>query len=166
VGLIAVDGYINLDRIDAGLLKSIAQKRHIKILGHVPMNAPFIDRFTEGGIYKDFGEIGAEIARYDFARDCNFNRVAACLFTGERLQEPSSDIKVLNAPCVEDEVRQAAKAIKSLLYEGKTIPENIVVVANDSEGCGEYISRIFDEMALPKRCSMWQPPGRKGIFAL
>lgn len=148
VELIAVDGYINLDRIDAELLKSIVESRHIKVIGHVPMNTPFIDRFIEGEVYKDFEEIGAEIVMYDFARDCKFKRAAACLFTGDRLPAPAKGIKVLNAPCLEDEVRQAAKLIKSLLYEKKTIPENIAVITGDSGDYREYIARIFEEMNL------------------
>lgn len=149
VELIAVDGYINLDRIDVKLLESIVQNRYIKVIGHVPMNTPFIDSFIEGEIYKDFAKIGAEIVKYDFSREGYFKKLAACLFTGERLKEPPSGIRVLNAPCISEEIRQAAKIIKSLLFEGKTNLENIAVIIGDAEGYRDYIAQIFEEMNLP-----------------
>lgn len=148
VELIAVDGYINLDRIDVKLLKSIVQNRHIKVAGHIPMNTPIIDRFVEDGIYKDFAEIGAEIVKYDFAPESSFKKLAAHLFTGERLEEPPGGIRILNAPCLLDEVKQAAKIIKSLLYEGKTNPEDIAVITGDTGGYRDCIVHVFEEMGL------------------
>ncbi|MGI6114384.1 MAG: PD-(D/E)XK nuclease family protein, partial [Mahellales bacterium] len=61
IGAIIIDGFINVDRVDMGIIKSLKDNGNMDIICNIPFSTPFIDAFLSKNIVKDFKEAGFKI---------------------------------------------------------------------------------------------------------
>ncbi|SEF60704.1 ATP-dependent helicase/DNAse subunit B [Caloramator fervidus] len=147
VELIVLDGYLDIFKNEEALLKSIKNcYNNINFIGNIPLRTDFIDLFIEKEILRVYKDLKVEI--YEENKTGDFKLLAKKLFTFERL-EKDLNLKIINAPCIEDEVRQAARIIKDIIMNDETELDKIALIVNDLESYQSYILDIFNEYEIP-----------------
>ncbi|GFR34214.1 UvrD-helicase domain-containing protein [Thermobrachium celere] len=118
VSLFIIDGYIDIFNSEKKLLEVIKnQFPNIEFIYHLPINIPYVVDFAKREALGFVQNIGFEINYSDFL-NTKYRRLAEVLFNDNTLNE-GIDVKILDAPCIEDEVRQVAANIKEIYKEKK-----------------------------------------------
>lgn len=161
VELFIVDGYINIDTINKVLFEEIL-KIYPNI--HYIFNIPYKNNNNQGFIEKEminwldsmnFEKVENNLQRVDVENDLML--LSENLFSQNiRVIDTSNSIRILNAPCIENELRQVARVIKNKFLNNETIPEKIAVFANNIQEYEEYIEDIFCEFGIPAGISFKQ----------
>lgn len=157
VGIFIIDGYIYIDPIDIELIKNVVYKNNsIRYICSIPFKAEISEDFIKREIIDNFNKLEFEII------DKNFNKVfiskgieevSLNLFNNDNKSiEKIDDIRIINAPCIEDEVRQVSKIVKELVVNNSIQPFNIALVTNSRDEYEGAILDVFDEMGIPVNC--------------
>ncbi|OOM78808.1 PD-(D/E)XK nuclease family protein [Clostridium sp. BL-8] len=149
-----IDGFINIDPINVSLIKTIMESfSEINLRCSVPFRTDSTEAFLEENIVKDLLGLGfiekEQISTSELLIDPSIRVLSQGLFnlSTERISKGES-IAILNAPCIEDEVRQTAREIKKLVMEEKESLENIAIVVNDAEQYEDYMIEVFKELGI------------------
>ena len=80
------------------------------------------------------------------------------------------NIRILNSPCIEHEVREAARIIKKKIIMGETNPDRVAIYIKNPVMYMDTIRDVFDEMGIPVRMNegemMFSVPIVKDILSL
>lgn len=147
MGLMVVDGFIDIDPINRELLRNIADAfPQAEYICNVPFDAPSAREFVKEHIIADLSSMGFSLKEADSGLPTSqleylfsVNPPKCC---------DASHICINNHPCVEDEVRGTARRIKQLLMSGEK-PERMAVVITSDTDYRDILPDIFDEMGLP-----------------
>ncbi|MCX7843731.1 MAG: PD-(D/E)XK nuclease family protein [Clostridia bacterium] len=156
IGLFAIDGFINIDPVNMLLVKNVtAAFENIDFYANIPFKTGSNDEFISIEVLKDLKGAGFELQNASFQMEpANENIVKAAqnLFSNNVcLKDQASGITVMNAPCIEDEIRQAGRIIKRKLVEGETEPEKIAVYIKNLDKYAPAIKTVFGEYGIPVR---------------
>jgi ATP-dependent helicase/nuclease subunit B len=162
-GLLVVDGYINIDPVSRALLQAVVRAYPaLPMVASIPFRSEQSEPFLAGEILHDLGSLGfaaagnAAAASRDNGND--LQRLAQDLFAADSTKmNRCTGLSIGGAPSREDEVRQAARQIKQLLYEGGETPREIAVVLSRF---GEYqadVLRVCKEMGIPVNLGWHEP---------
>ncbi|NLL05413.1 MAG: hypothetical protein GX270_06410 [Clostridiaceae bacterium] len=155
IEVLAVDGFINIDPINKELLVQVL--RHypdIRFIASIPFKNHIVDEFVLSEVVKDFIEMGfmedkAYAGGYEVVEK-KLLSVGANLFSQvSEIIDEAGNIKILNAPSVENEVRQVARLIKKMLISGQGKVEDFALYVNDMELYQDCMLKIFNEYGLP-----------------
>ncbi|KRQ87140.1 ATP-dependent helicase/deoxyribonuclease subunit B [Caloramator mitchellensis] len=150
VELFVLDGYVDIFENEKALLRAIKESNpFIEFLLHVPLRTKIINDFIKDEILKLESELEFKIVDVDYFEDTQFKRLAQQLFSFDRLNSKVNGINIFNAPCIEDEVRQAAKNIKRISLNEKIDLDKIAIVVSNLEEYEDYILDVFNEFDLP-----------------
>ncbi len=174
-GIMVVDGFINIDPVNVSLLKNIsAHHGHMDFFANIPYKNANNDDFIKNEVLKDLME-------QDFVLDENdkvlLNAEPALKMLAENLYSSRKvftadpqNIRILNSPCIEHEVREAARIIKKKIIMGQTVPERVAIYIKNPVTYVETIRDVFDEMGIPVRMNegemMFSVPIVKDILSL
>jgi len=153
IDAIFLDGYLDIFKNEEMLLKEIKKNYpSIEFYGKIPLKTNTIESFIKDEILRVYKEIGANVY-YNDAQN-KFTKLAKSLFTFEKTNIEIDSFKLINAPCIEDEIRQVAKMIKDILLNEKVDLDKIALITNDMEDYEDYIIEIFDEYEIPVMLSV------------
>ncbi|AFK87524.1 MULTISPECIES: PD-(D/E)XK nuclease family protein [Thermoanaerobacterium] len=156
IGIVVVDGFINLDGVNMQLLKKMALNSDHDIYVNIPFKNEHNEIFIKNGIVKDLLDIGFRLNEImeteENADGSNAEKVSKYLYSGkEIIKSVDGTIMMLNSPSIEHEVRETARLIKKKIVFEKVKPENIAVFVKNIDDYRESIIDIFDEMGIPLR---------------
>lgn len=143
VSIFVVDGYLDIFKCEEALLKKIKERYKMEYIYHIPLNVPYVSSFAEGEILKFVRENGFEIVNDDFVEDSKYKKIARALFTSEYIE--GQEINIIDAPCIEDEIRQVAAKIKEIYKNEKTRLDNIAIILSDRQEYEDKLIEIFNE---------------------
>lgn len=147
MGLMVVDGFIDIDPINRELLKNIADSfPQADYICSVPFNAPCAREYVEDNIIKDLTSMGFTLN--ETVRDCTPTPLEGLFSVNPARSQDASGICINNHPCIEDEVRGAARRIKQLVMSGER-PDRMAVVITSDKDYRDILPDIFSEMGLP-----------------
>jgi ATP-dependent helicase/DNAse subunit B len=147
MGLMVVDGFIDIDSINMGLLKNIADAfPQADYICSVPFNAPSSREFVESHIIKDLCSMGFILNETDV--NYTSGPLEGLFSVNSARSCDASGICINNYPCIEDEVRGAARRIKQLVMSGEK-PDRMAVVITSDNDYRDVLPDIFSEMGLP-----------------
>ncbi|MCX7695887.1 MAG: exodeoxyribonuclease V subunit gamma, partial [Caloramator sp.] len=147
VSLFIVDGYIDIFNSEKKLLEAIKNNySEIEFIYHLPLNVPYVHNFAEKEALGFLRQLGFEINYSDFL-DTKYRSLAETLFTDKDLEETAC-VKILDAPCIEDEVRQVASNIKEIYKEKNTCLDKIAIIVPDREEYEDTLLDIFNEYGI------------------
>lgn len=147
VSLFIIDGYIDIFNSEKKLLEVIKnQFPNIEFIYHLPINIPYVVDFAKREALGFVQNIGFEINYSDFL-NTKYRRLAEVLFNDNTLNE-DIDVKILDAPCIEDEVRQVAANIKEIYKEKNIELDRIAVIVPDREEYEDILLEIFNEYGI------------------
>lgn len=141
--MFVVDGYLDIFKSEEALLQKIKETYNMEFIYHLPLNLPYVSSFAEGEILKFVRENGFEIVKNDFIQDNKYKRIARALFTSEDIE--GQDINIIDAPCIEDEIRQVAAKIKEIYKNEKIRLDNIALILGDRQEYEDKLMEIFNE---------------------
>ncbi|MCX7951476.1 MAG: exodeoxyribonuclease V subunit gamma [Clostridiales bacterium] len=144
--MFVVDGYLDIFKSEEALLKKIKETYNMEYIYHLPLNVPYVFSFAEGEILKFAHENNFEIVKDDFIDDGKYKQIAKVLFTPDVAER--QDIKIIDAPCIEDEVRQVAAKIKEIYKNEKTMLDNIAIILSDRQEYEDKLIEIFNEYKI------------------
>lgn len=154
IGIVVIDGFINLDGVNMQLLRKMALSRDYDIYVNIPFKNEHNEIFIKSGIVKDLLEIGFRLNEImeESADGSNAKKVSKYLYSGkEIIKSIDGTIMMLNSPSIEHEVRETARLIKKKIVFEKVKPENISVFVKNIDDYRESIIDIFNEMNIPLR---------------
>jgi len=147
MGLMVVDGFIDIDPINRELLRNIAEAfPQADYICSVPFNAPSAREFVEEHIIKDLSKMGFNLKEID--GNCTSSPLEHLFSINPPKCCDASNICINNHPCIEDEVRGTARRIKQLVMSGEK-PERMAVVITSDKDYRDILPDIFSEMGLP-----------------
>ncbi|SKA79728.1 ATP-dependent helicase/DNAse subunit B [Caloramator quimbayensis] len=147
VSLFIIDGYIDIFKTEKKLLEAIKNNfSEIEFIYHIPLNVPYVLNFAEKEALGFLKELKFEINDDDFL-NTKYRYLAETLFTDRALDE-TFDVKMLDAPCIEDEVRQVASNIKELYKEKRIELDKIAVIVPDREEYEDMLLEVFNEYGI------------------
>jgi ATP-dependent helicase/nuclease subunit B len=174
-GIMVVDGFINIDPVNVSLLKSISGNfHHMEIYANIPYKNVNNDDFIKNEVLK-------ELIQLDFVVDENVDTwvnveptlklLADNLYSGKKVfSKNPQNIRILNSPCIEHEVREAARILKKKIIMGETVPERVAIYVKNPVTYIETIRDVFDEMGIPVRLNegkrLFSIPLIKDLFSL
>jgi len=156
-GIIIIDGFINIDPINKKLMQVIKQNHpHIQILGNFPCKNVHNSQFIMDEAIGDLLELGLYMDSRAFGELPEVNplikSIADNLYSGEKIiNEAPLGVRILNSPCIEHEVRTAARIIKEKLVLQKAEPEDIAVFIKSMDEYEEAVLDVFKELGIPVR---------------
>lgn len=153
VGLIVVDGFINIDYVNMKLIGEMAKSNRYDIYINIPFKNEFNESFIRNGIIKDLCELGFNVNNdiYEMIEvNHDVKKVATYIYSGETvLNGEDLSIKIMNSPSIEHEVRETARLIKRKIVFDKINPDRIAVFIKNIDDYRTQIIDIFDEMNIP-----------------
>ncbi|SNX54885.1 PD-(D/E)XK nuclease family protein [Thermoanaerobacterium sp. RBIITD] len=154
VGVIVIDGFINIDTVNKNLIESIIKSFcDIDIYANIPFKNTYNEDFIRDEILKDLLELGFNINEREFYivnANKNLKNIATHLYSGETIvNEYTDSIKILNSPSIEHEVREAGRIIKKEIVFNKIDPDKIAIYVKNIDDYKEKFIDIFDEMGIP-----------------
>lgn len=172
IGIIVIDGFVNVDPVNLKLVSSIIESNpDIPIYVNVPFKNDYNREFVMEGIIKDFEGLGFERVETDTDAGCGLEELAGKLYSGlASVSIDARSLQVLNSPCIDHEIRTVAKQIKRLVYDSKVNPSDIAVVVADMDGYREKVIKVFAEYGIPLKAkrqnSLMSVPLIKDIMSL
>lgn len=157
VEVFAIDGFINLDPVNKALLREVVSHYpDIKFMASLPFKNPNVDEFVTGELVKDLIDLGfTEEKAYSDGYEVVEEKLMAVginLFSqASGIIDGANNIRILNAPSIENEVRQVARLIKHKLIRGEGEAERIALYVNNMDLYRDWILSIFNEYGLPVR---------------
>ncbi|MDI3310579.1 MAG: UvrD-helicase domain-containing protein [Thermoanaerobacterium sp.] len=154
IGIVVIDGFINLDGVNMQLLKKMALNSSYDIYVNIPFKNEYNEGFIKNGIVKDLLEIGFRLneTMEESTDDSNVKKASKYLYSGkEIIKSADGTIAILNSPSIEHEVRETARLIKKKIVFEKVKPESIAVFVKNIDEYREKIIDIFNEMNIPLR---------------
>lgn len=155
LGVLVVDGFINIDPVNKLLLKNISEiYPETDLYANIPYKNIHNQAFLQEEILKDLEELGFtvedNIGLGTYPVEPSIKNLAENLYSGRKvLTEDAPGIKIINSPCIEHEVRQGAKLIKERLFKGETSPDKVVIYVQNLDQYRENIHDVFEEMGIP-----------------
>ncbi|MBZ4662707.1 MAG: hypothetical protein JG776_389 [Caloramator sp.] len=147
VSLFIIDGYIDIFKSEKKLLENIKNNfAEIKFIYHLPLNVPYVYDFAKREALGFAKELKFEINNDDFL-NTKYRYLAERLFTDRELDD-NVDVKILDAPCIEDEVRQVASNIKEIYKEKGIELDKIALIVPDREEYEDTLLEIFNEYGI------------------
>ncbi|WP_027308509.1 PD-(D/E)XK nuclease family protein [Caloramator sp. ALD01] len=147
VSLFIIDGYIDIFKSEKKLLETIKNNfAEIEFIYHLPLNVPYVYDFAGREALGFAKELNFEINDDDFL-NTKYRYLAETLFTDRALDE-TFDVKILDAPCIEDEVRQVASNIKEIYKEKGIELDKIALIVPDREEYEDTLLEIFNEYGI------------------
>lgn len=127
-GILIVDGFINMDHINKRLLKSIIEYTPgLDMIASIPYKNENNEEFIKNEILKDLLDLGFNME--EFNGGCkpvnpHIKLLSDNLYCGAKVfQNAAPGISISNSPCIEHEVREAARIIKKRIVEGEVVSE-------------------------------------------
>lgn len=156
VGIIVLDGFINIDVVNKKLMENIINEYpQIDFIANVPFKNEFNDTFVKSEILKDLLDLGFITKQGIFEShliDENIKLLTSNLFSNNVVFNKRVDsIQVLNSPCIDYEIRQIAKIIKEKIKYNGIKPKDIVIYIKNLEDYKEKLKDIFHEMNITIR---------------
>ncbi len=155
IGIIVIDGFINIDPVNLNLVRNI-MNNHPDIPIHV--NVPFKNfhnqEFVLYEIIKNFEELGFERVEdqpgEEKAQTTPLQTVSHALYSGgDSIIVNPETLYISNSPCMDHEIRVAAGRIKQLILDDGIIPSDIAVVTADTEKYRAKMIEVFMEYGIP-----------------
>lgn len=147
VSLFIIDGYIDIFSSEKKLLEAIKNSyQKIEYIYHIPLNVPYVLNFAEKEALGFVKSLNFEIYDNDFF-DTKYKILAKALFEDNNSDE-KVDVEILDAPCIEDEVRQAAVKIKEIYKEKSIELDKIAVIVPQKEEYEDTLLEIFKEYGI------------------
>lgn len=147
MGLMVVDGFIDINPINRELLRNIADVfPQADYICNVPFNSPSAREFVKDHIITDMSAMGFILKEEDM--DLPSSPLEYLFSVNPQKSCDASHICINNHPCIEDEVRGTARRIKQLLMSGEK-PERMAVVITSDNDYRDILPGIFGEMGLP-----------------
>lgn len=172
-GVIVIDGFINIDAVNVELLREIAATYpEIDFLAHVPFRNVHNEDFLRDEVLKDLEQLGFECVNDNSPAESEpaVTSLARELYAGKACLGDMRDcLEVVPGPCMDYELREAARAIKKLIIEGVN-PSDIAIYCSTGEEYRPKAIEIFAEMGVPLRISggdrLYSIPLVKDLFDL
>lgn len=155
VGVIVIDGFINIDPVHKLLLKNLSQAYpSIDLYANIPYKNRHNQTFLENEILKDLKELGFvlsdSVGQDSDTIQPSIKLLAENLYSSQKvLVGDIEGISILNSPCIDHEVRQAARLIKERILKGETIAHKIAIYVQNLDQYQETIRDVFQEMGIP-----------------
>lgn len=159
VHLFVIDGYINIDKINKELFEAIVEyNQDINYIVNIPYNSESNNKFIDKELIVWLKKLGFENANTDQLEQIivpkDIKLLSENLFSQKsKIIDTSECIKILNSPCIENEVRQSARIIKSKLMDEECTPDKIAIFINNISDYEEQIRDVFDEFNIPTNIS-------------
>ncbi len=147
MGLMVIDGFIDIDSVNWELLRNVVDSYpQADYICSVPFKAPSARDFVESQIIKDLSSIGFDLVEEN--TEAAQPTLQGLFSLNPERSGDASFISINGFPCVEDEVRGAARRIKQLVMEGER-PDRMAVVITSDNDYRDVLPDIFSEMGLP-----------------
>lgn len=159
LGVLVIDGFIDIDPVYKLLLKNISETYpEIHLSANIPYKNIHNQTFIQKEILKDLEELGFalgdDMEENTYSVEPSIKILAENLYASQKvLATKASGIRILNSPCVEHEVRQGARIIKERLLKGETTPDKVAIYIQDLDLYKETIQDVFQEMGIPVQLS-------------
>ena len=162
-GIIVIDGFVNVDPVNLKLVSSIMESHpDIPIYVNVPFRNAHNREFVMGEIIEDFEGLGFERVEADSDADCGLGELGEKLYSGvASVKIDGGNLQILNSPCIDHEIRTAAKHIKRLIRDSKVNPSDVAVVVADMEGYRDKVIDVFAEYGIPVKAKR-----RNGLMSI
>ena len=155
IGIIVIDGFINIDPVNLELVKKILHTYHdIPVYVNVPFKNTHNQEFVLGEIIKSFEELGFERIEVeekdDTVQDNQLHTICHALYSGsDSIIVNPETLYISSSPCLDHEIRAAAGRIKQLIANAGITPSDIAVVAADTEKYRTRLIEVFTEYGIP-----------------
>jgi len=147
VNMFIIDGYIDISNSEEMLIKAIKDNFNMDYIYHLPLDIPFVRSFAENEILKFVKENNFEIIYDDFIKNSKYKELSSVIFESGKVK--CSGIEIIDAPCIEDEIRQVAGKIKDILMQNDNIDlSRIALIIADKMTYEEKILDIFNEYGI------------------
>ncbi|MDN5277478.1 MAG: ATP-dependent helicase/nuclease subunit [Clostridiales bacterium] len=150
-GVIVIDGFVNVDPVNLNLVSSIMESHpDIPIYVNVPFKNDYNREFVMEEIVKDFEGLGFERVEAGVDAGSNLEELARRLYSGgASVRIDGESLQILNSPCIDHEIRTAARRIKGLIQDSNVNPSDIAVVVADMDGYRDKVLEVFREYGIP-----------------
>ncbi|QCX34007.1 hypothetical protein FDN13_09980 [Caloramator sp. E03] len=157
VGIFIIDGYIYIDPINIELIKNITDKNNsIRYICNIPFKTKANEDFIKREIINNLTKLQFEIIDTKFNKvliSKGIEEISLNIFNNHnKFIDKIDEIRIINAPCIEDEVRQVSRIVKELVVNNSIQPSNIALVTNSRDEYEGAILDIFNEMGIPVNC--------------
>jgi ATP-dependent helicase/nuclease subunit B len=155
IGIIVIDGFINIDPVNLELVKKILHTYpDIPVYVNVPFKNTHNQEFVLGEIIKSFEELGFERIEVeekdDTVQDNQLHTICHALYSGsDSIIVNPETLYISSSPCLDHEIRAAAGRIKQLIANAGITPSDIAVVAADTEKYRTRLIEVFTEYGIP-----------------
>ena len=153
--LIVIDGFINIDPVNIKLLNTIQQEYpDISIYANIPFRNRNNEQFLMNEVIRDFKQMGFETIEDDGSigatvNSC-FQSLAHHIYSGEgNIKIDSENIRILNSPCMDHEIRTSAGKAKELIQGYGVKASDIAIISADTENYKSKVIPIFEEYGVP-----------------
>ena len=147
---IIIDGFINIDKVNLELIKAIANLNKVNLYVNCPYRNNSSVEFITREIFEPFMNMGFQCSHEDYEEiqsNSDLKELSLKFYSGEKGSRKLDNITITEYPCIEQEVRETARAIKEKIMIGED-PEEIAVCINNLEHYSEHLINIFKEFNL------------------
>lgn len=151
IDTIVIDGFINIDRVNKELIKTIAKQDRVNIYINLPYRNELLEPFLNSEINEELLALGFQLVTNETSQHkvaASLKELSLGLYSGEKCSSSCDGIVLRSFPCVEAEVREAARCIKKSLMEGME-PSHIALYVNNLDLYEKSITSIFSEYNIP-----------------
>jgi ATP-dependent helicase/DNAse subunit B len=167
IGLIIIDGFVNLDEVHMAMLARITSSHpQLPIMVSIPFKTHAGDAFIQNEIIQRLeamGFVSTEVpdAAYNHvsegAKLCQ-DWFSECRPVGSQpANETDLQVCIYSSPCVEDEVRQTLKQVKKLMMESDQSPSDFLLIVRSQNGYVDYLPAVAEELGIPLSFSSSHP---------
>lgn len=154
-GIIVIDGFVNIDPVNIRLIKGILDtKPEIDICVNIPFHNDNNMDFLNSEIIKDIINLGFEMDNrgtpHNHLIHQSLSDLSSNLYSGNPHVEFRDPVFYISeSPCLDHEVRETARRIKTLILDDGVKPDDIAIFCNNSEEYSGKISDVFIEYGIP-----------------
>jgi ATP-dependent helicase/nuclease subunit B len=148
---IVIDGFINIDLVNQKLIERITELGKVNIYVSCPYRNANSENFITAEIKNVFEGMGFEVVEdgADIREKCrDVSELALNLYSGQKADATSGNIRLAEYPCISAEVRETARCIKEGLMAG-TAAEDIAIYFENREEYLPHIFSVFREFGIP-----------------
>lgn len=161
IDTIVIDGFTDIEKVSMKLIEKIAELNKSNIYINCPYENKFMKGFLDEEIKNPFEALGFEILRED--RDIYnvqpwVSELSNKFYSGEKVNECTTGLRIKKYPCIEAEVRETARSIKKRIMDGEK-PEEIAVYINNKDDYSQSMHNVFKEFNIPLSMAYELPLG-------